>query len=240
MVPSAFIQVAEDLSDTEHALALLALMDLGSPNLMTPLQVAENLSDVDRALALLAGSHPAQLRAVIGGLPSLARQHGSGACAAVLAPLAAKLAGMEGDAQARAAPGSGWPGDKEGYVHVSSAAVCSIAMRMAILDHGGQGSCPGIVVCSTCACRSPLKASRGPLKWVLAPSLAVITRCHPSACMPAAAAHVVISPVKRSVVGPGSAGRRACSNCGREASERRRCGECAAAACAGCRHDEPA
>ena len=68
---------------------------------------------MDRALALLAGSHPAQLRAVIAGLPRLARQHGSGACAAVLAPLAAKLAGMEGDAQARAAPCSGWPDGEE-------------------------------------------------------------------------------------------------------------------------------
>lgn len=76
-------------------------------------QVAENLSDVDRALALLAGSHPAQLRAVIAGLPTLARQHGGGACAAVLAALAAQLAGMEGDAQARAAPGSGWPDHEE-------------------------------------------------------------------------------------------------------------------------------
>ena len=66
-------------------------------------QVAENLSDVDRALALLAGSHPAQLRAVIGSMPALARQHGRAACAALLAPLAAQLAVMEGDAQARTA-----------------------------------------------------------------------------------------------------------------------------------------
>lgn len=115
--------------DAGHTLALLAgshlWFRLTDPNKSMVVQVAENLSDVDRALALLAGSHPAQLRAVIGGLPTLARQHGSGACAAVLAPLAAKLAGMEGDAQARAAPGSGWPYNEEVMSFTSARQRCA-------------------------------------------------------------------------------------------------------------------